>query len=278
MPDNLKSIGESAFLNCYKLSDIVIPKSVTEIKFNAFSDCISLNEVVIPENIETINSYTFRACEALSKVVFPQNLETVDTSAFSNCGNIEEIILPDGLLDIGQNAFSYSKNDRDTALPKQKVYVPKSVRVIGQNGIDSDSVIYGFKGSMAEKFATENKIDFVEVTESLYNSDSYNTIKTEYYSKPTPTIKESTTSELAAKPSVSTLTVHSGETITVSVDSKTVNFPDAQPFVDENNRTQIPVRAVAEMLDCTVDWDGETRTVTITTASTQPASEAEAAE
>lgn len=53
-----------------------------------------------------------------------------------------------------------------------------------------------------------------------------------------------------------TVSINNGFTI--------IDFPDAQPFIDDNDRTQIPIRAVAEMLDCTVDWDGETKTVTVT--------------
>lgn len=38
---------------------------------------------------------------------------------------------------------------------------------------------------------------------------------------------------------------------------------DAKPFIDGNNRTLVPVRAVSEMLDCNVEWSQETQTVTI---------------
>jgi plastocyanin len=38
---------------------------------------------------------------------------------------------------------------------------------------------------------------------------------------------------------------------------------DAAPYIDENNRTLVPVRFVSEQLGATVGWDGETRTVTI---------------
>lgn len=53
-----------------------------------------------------------------------------------------------------------------------------------------------------------------------------------------------------------TVSINNGFTI--------IDFPDMQPFIDENDRTQIPIRAVAEMLDCTVGWDSETKTVTVT--------------
>ena len=42
-----------------------------------------------------------------------------------------------------------------------------------------------------------------------------------------------------------------------------VSFPDAQPFVNQDSRTLIPVRAVVEEMKCKVDWNEETQIVTI---------------
>ena len=38
---------------------------------------------------------------------------------------------------------------------------------------------------------------------------------------------------------------------------------DVPSYID-NSRTLVPVRAISEAFDCTVDWDGDTKTVTIT--------------
>jgi hypothetical protein len=54
------------------------------------------------------------------------------------------------------------------------------------------------------------------------------------------------------------------DTIPVYVNSKKVKFTDAYPFIDESNRTQLPVRAVADMLNCDVSWDAESQAVIIT--------------
>ncbi len=43
-----------------------------------------------------------------------------------------------------------------------------------------------------------------------------------------------------------------------------IDFPDQQPYIDENNRTLIPVRFASENLGCNVDWNHETRVVMIT--------------
>ena len=55
---------------------------------------------------------------------------------------------------------------------------------------------------------------------------------------------------------------------TVRVNGAIVEYPDAQPYVDENNRTMIPVRFVTEALGAKVGWEGSTQTVTITKKST----------
>ncbi|NIK77503.1 hypothetical protein FHS15_002639 [Paenibacillus castaneae] len=50
----------------------------------------------------------------------------------------------------------------------------------------------------------------------------------------------------------------------VVVDGDKITFPDAQPFVDANQRTQIPIRFVSEALGAKVVWDGKNKSATIT--------------
>ena len=52
--------------------------------------------------------------------------------------------------------------------------------------------------------------------------------------------------------------------MSIRIDDNAVDFPDAKPFIDDNDRTQIPIRAVAELLNCTVEWNDETKTAVIT--------------
>lgn len=49
---NLKTIGESAFRNCYELKSIDIPESVTEIEYGAFSGCYSLENFNVSKNTD----------------------------------------------------------------------------------------------------------------------------------------------------------------------------------------------------------------------------------
>ena len=50
--------------------------------------------------------------------------------------------------------------------------------------------------------------------------------------------------------------------INVKLDGKAVEFTDAKPFVDENGRTMVPLRPVAEAMGIDVKWDRRTKTAT----------------
>ncbi|QUH30244.1 copper amine oxidase N-terminal domain-containing protein [Vallitalea guaymasensis] len=52
--------------------------------------------------------------------------------------------------------------------------------------------------------------------------------------------------------------------VTVTVQGETVDFPDAQPFIDANNRTLVPIRFISEALGGQVSWDGDLQQATIT--------------
>lgn len=51
----------------------------------------------------------------------------------------------------------------------------------------------------------------------------------------------------------------SAAAVGVTVEGVPVKFTDAVPFVDENNRTQVPLRAVADAMGLEVEWDNEKR-------------------
>ncbi|MCF6094499.1 copper amine oxidase N-terminal domain-containing protein [Microaerobacter geothermalis] len=55
------------------------------------------------------------------------------------------------------------------------------------------------------------------------------------------------------------------ETVGVVIDDLGIKFPDAQPYINEDNRTMVPVRFIAEArhIEADVSWNPFTRTVTI---------------
>jgi len=58
-----------------------------------------------------------------------------------------------------------------------------------------------------------------------------------------------------------------GDGLRIVVNGDKIVFPDAQPYVDSNNRILIPVKTVAEELGATVEWDAKAQKVTIINAT-----------
>ena len=59
IPNSVRTIGESAFLNCDKLKEIKIPSGVKKIDLDMFSDCKNLKSLYLSKNIKHIEDGVF---------------------------------------------------------------------------------------------------------------------------------------------------------------------------------------------------------------------------
>ena len=71
IPDNVTSIGGSAFRGCSGLTNITIPDSVTSIGDYAFCDCNGLTSVTILDNVKSIGLGAFKGCSSLENITIP---------------------------------------------------------------------------------------------------------------------------------------------------------------------------------------------------------------
>jgi len=74
--------------------------------------------------------------------------------------------------------------------------------------------------------------------------------------------------EVTVTTKVGTTYVIGSDDFVVEYNGIAVNFPDAQPYVDENDRTLVPVRFVSETMGADVNWNGSTQTAVITKGAT----------
>lgn len=129
-------ISYSAFEDCYNITKIIIPDSVTEIGNWAFENCTNLTSITIPDSIVSIGSRAFSGCSSLiyneynnglylgnsinKYVVFAKANSSDITScniyngtriilnaAFSNCYNLTSLEIPDSVISLGAYAFEY---------------------------------------------------------------------------------------------------------------------------------------------------------------------------
>lgn len=182
---NIESIGEYAFSSCSSLSDIQWPSAlktleaycfercvslqkielvgVESIGRCAFESCVNLQEVVLPDTVLEIEAGAFQGCRGLKTVILSQSLERIGVEAFSNCINLEYVPFPSSLKTIEERAFYNCKMTAN--------FVPSSVGSIGDQALgikagvtDGKHTILGYYGTVAETYANENDMIFIEPT------------------------------------------------------------------------------------------------------------------
>jgi uncharacterized protein YjdB len=106
IPNNVKSIGESAFSSCSGLSSITIPNSVTKIGNSAFYFCSGLTSVTIPDSVTSIGNSAFSGCSGLTSVTIPNSVRSIGAMAFLNCRCLTTITIGNNVTNsIGKGAF-----------------------------------------------------------------------------------------------------------------------------------------------------------------------------
>lgn len=109
---NVTEIGEKAFYENAKITDVTLPDSVKKICYSAFGYCIKLNTVNLGKGIEEIGDYAFVSCGELTGITLPKGCRLIGKSAFRDCGMLgaDEVCLPNTLKWIEEDAFKYCDN------------------------------------------------------------------------------------------------------------------------------------------------------------------------
>ncbi|MBE6637310.1 MAG: leucine-rich repeat domain-containing protein [Ruminococcaceae bacterium] len=131
-----------------------------------------VTEIRVPDGVSSLNNYVFYNFEALTKITLPDSLLSIGESALSRCTSLTEIRIPDSVCSVAEDAFSGSTHIIETenglsyvdrwmircdqtnteamlredtvgianaalnfASNLKKIYIPSSLRTIGNNEI-----------------------------------------------------------------------------------------------------------------------------------------------
>ena len=103
-PENICSIGASAFLLCHALKEINTPENIKKIGNGAYSNCSCVKKILT--YADEIDEWAFNNCFQLECAWLMGNLKKLKPYTFSGCNNLRFIFLPDSMQYVEENAFS----------------------------------------------------------------------------------------------------------------------------------------------------------------------------
>ena len=108
IPDKVVMLKDNCFFNCYNLTSLYLPTTLTHIGHYAFANNSGLSgNLNIPENVTHIGDVAFAHTNFTGHLVLPTELEYLGRSAFSNCvGFTGSLTIPHKITKIGQSTFS----------------------------------------------------------------------------------------------------------------------------------------------------------------------------
>ena len=132
----LTFIGSFAFHNCYNLTSIIIPNSVTSIGQDAFLNCSRLTSIIIPNSVNTIGGSAFSNCSGLTSIEIPSSVTNIGSAIFYYCTRLQQISvnIENSVYDSRNNCNAIIKTSTNELITGCKnTVIPNSVTSIGIN-------------------------------------------------------------------------------------------------------------------------------------------------
>ena len=256
---NIATIGNCAFQGCKSLTSVSVPFSVSVMGDHVFAECTGLEQVNIPSSIKKISDYAFWNCTSLVDVTIPDSVTAIDNHAFWACSELKNITIGSGVKEIGKSAFSDCKKLKNVYYcGSEEAW--KLISIGADNALLQSAAIYYNASSSIRVTLNGEPIPF----------DQAPVIVNDRTMVPLRAIFEALGASVDWDGATQTVTSKLHDTtIKMSVGSKLLYRNNAPITLDVaaqliNERTMVPVRAIAEAFDCAVGWDGATQTVSIT--------------
>jgi len=193
IPENVRKIGNSAFMNCTSIESIEISEDVTCIAKNAFFNCENLRTVKLPDSLKEIEDYAFEDCKNLEDINLSKKIKKMGMCVFPK--NIRLKQFPDGFIILHHVLYQYLGTEKIIKIPEgvkqiapyaltgktkktQMVIFPESIKKISSMAIDQHEspesiVLHQIQISLDREIHWFHAVKLIEmITEFLQNPDN----------------------------------------------------------------------------------------------------------
>ena len=138
VPDTVTKIADTAFQDCYYLTEIHLPASLTEIGENVFVRTSSLTSITVDEsnnNYASVDGVLFNKdktiliqypnAKAGTSYEIPNTVNTISELAFFGSDNLESLTIPGSVTTIGANAFRFAMYLTSIEIPESITAIPE---------------------------------------------------------------------------------------------------------------------------------------------------------
>lgn len=188
IPDTVTNIGGSAFAGCSNLTSIAVPNSIVKIGYYAFDNTawydnqpdglIYIGKIAykmkgscpatvdIKDGTLGIAGEAFRNCEEMTKITIPDSVTNIGDFAFCNCTGLTSVTIGNSVTSIGYAAFRDCSGLTSVTIPDSVTSIDyQAFGYVSYEKVDGFT-IYGYEGSEAEKYATDNGFSFIPISDN----------------------------------------------------------------------------------------------------------------
>lgn len=88
-----------------EITSVKFEEGITKIGFDTFNECWNLTDIDIPSTVTAISGYAFYKCTALEAVNLPANVASLGYATFGDCENLKEITINNNDISIQEYTF-----------------------------------------------------------------------------------------------------------------------------------------------------------------------------
>ena len=146
-------LGDYVFNDCYGLTSLTLPSSVTKIGCYALSSCIGLTSLTLPSSVTEIGELAFLNCRGLTNFTIPSGVTSIGRGAFFCCYGLISLTIPSSVTAIGSRAFNYCSGLTSIYAYMEKLPETGSNLFLGCD--EKNCTVYVPKGTGDDYFVSE---------------------------------------------------------------------------------------------------------------------------